>query len=317
MADRLLTAERVAAAPVAQVLTWLDGSTGGLTAAEAAVRLVRDGPNAIRTHRVSALAVLGPPTTQRAARLAGRHRGVVVLPRGQHPGEHHRGHPARQHRTGIVNEYRAERATAALHPRVHHAALVRRDGHFVSVDVTDLVVGDVIRLALREAVPADVRLIEVAGLECNESILSGESTAAAKWTAEVNQGAGLADSTDLAFMGTIVSAGAGVSVVYATGVNAEFGRIAAGLGERIRKPNFRWGYANSPPVAVGCAHVDRVHPHHQSVPAPAGDRVTAVRTGDSSRYHATAAGRRGEHQPGDGITATGQTQGSGQKTCVH
>ena len=52
---------------------------------------------------------------------------------------------------------------------------MRRDGHFIKVDVTDLVPGDVIRLALGEVVPADVRLIEVNGLECNESILSGES----------------------------------------------------------------------------------------------------------------------------------------------
>ena len=59
---------------------------------------------------------------------------------------------------------------------MHHTAVVRRDGRFIKVDVTDLVPGDVIRLALGEAVPADVRLIEVNGLECNESILSGESS---------------------------------------------------------------------------------------------------------------------------------------------
>ena len=46
-----------------------------------------------------------------------------------------------------------------------------------------LVPGDVIRLELGELVPADVRLIEVNGLECNESILTGESTATEKSTA--------------------------------------------------------------------------------------------------------------------------------------
>ncbi len=77
---------------------------------------------------------------------------------------------------GFVNEYRAERASAALHSGVHHTAVVRRDGHSSRVDVTVLVPGDVIRLALGEVIPADVRLIDVNGLECNESILSGEST---------------------------------------------------------------------------------------------------------------------------------------------
>ena len=117
--------------------------------------------------------------------------------------------------------------------------MVRRDGQFTRVDVNALVPGDVIQLALGETVPADVRLIDVDGLECNESILSGESAAAEKSPRPVKAGAGLTDSTDLAFMATIVSAGEGVGVVYATGVDAEFGRIAAGLGERNPRQSSR------------------------------------------------------------------------------
>jgi P-type Mg2+ transporter len=142
---------------------------------------------------------------------------------------------------GFVNEYRAERASAALHSAVHHTAVVRRDGRFDKVDVNELVPGDVIRLALGEAVPADVRLIDVNGLECNESILSGESAASEKSLQPANVVAGLTDSTDLAFMGTIVSAGDGLGVVYATGANTEFGRIAAGLGERQPETEFQAG----------------------------------------------------------------------------
>jgi P-type Mg2+ transporter len=142
---------------------------------------------------------------------------------------------------GFVNEYRAERASAALHSAVHHTAVVRRDGRFDKVDVNELVPGDVIRLALGEAVPADVRLIDVNGLECNESILSGESAASEKSLQPTNAVAGLTDSTDLAFMGTIVSAGDGLGVVYATGANTEFGRIAAGLGERQPETEFQAG----------------------------------------------------------------------------
>jgi Mg2+-importing ATPase len=236
-----LTAELVSTATISDVLTRLDSSTEGLTSAEAEARLVRDGPNAIRTHRVSAIAVLGH---QLRSALLGLLAATALL-------SFFLGDSMQASiigaillvsiALGFVNEYRAERATAALHSRVHHVALVRRDRRFVKIDVTDLVVGDVIRLALGEAVPADVRLIEVTGLECNESILSGESTAAEKWPAEVNHGVGLADSTDLAFMGTIVSAGDGVGVVYAAGVNTEFGRIAAGLGERHPETQFQVG----------------------------------------------------------------------------
>ncbi len=120
--------------------------------------------------------------------------------------------------------------------------MVRRDGLFDKVDVNHLVPGDVIRLSLGEAVPADVRLIDVNGLECNESILSGESAASEKSLQCVNAAdAGLADSTDLAFMGTIVNAGDGIGVVYATGARTEFGRIAAGLGERQPETEFQAG----------------------------------------------------------------------------
>ena len=54
-------------------------------------------------------------------------------------------------------------------------------------------------------------------------------------------GQSLTDMTNLAFMGTIVSAGEGTAVVYATGVNAQFGRLAAGLGERQPETDFQTG----------------------------------------------------------------------------
>jgi Mg2+-importing ATPase len=241
MTDQTLTTARVSATPVAEVLRWLDTSTDGLTGAEAAARLVRDGPNALRTHRVSAIAVLGRQLRSALLGLLAATAALSFFLGDSTQASIIGAILVASIALGFVNEYRAERATAALHSRVHHAALVRRDGHFVKVDVADLVVGDVIRLALGEAVPADVRLIDVTGLECNESILSGESTPAEKWPQQVKIAGALADSTDLAFMGTIVSAGDGIGVVYATGVHAEFGRIAAGLGERHPETDFQLG----------------------------------------------------------------------------
>jgi Mg2+-importing ATPase len=236
-----LTAGHVGSAPLADVLGWLDSSVDGLSSEEAAARVARYGPNALRTQRVSAFAVLG-----RQLRSA-----VLALLAGTAVVSYFLGDTTQAIIIGIilaasiglgfVNEYRAERATAALHSRVHHSAVVRRDGQFIKVDVTALVPGDVIRLALGETVPADVRLTDVTGLECDEGILSGESSASEKSLHVVDTDAALADSTDLAFMGTIVSAGEGVGVVYATGANAQFGRIAAGLGERQPETDFQAG----------------------------------------------------------------------------
>src|SRR6476620_4144002 len=230
-----------ATAAVEEVLARLDSSTDGLSSTEAAARLQRYGPNALRTHRVNALAALGRQLRSAVLGLLAATAVVsyflgattqaiiigVIL--------------AASIGLGFVNEYRAERASAALHSGVHHTAVVRRDGHFSRVDVTVLVPGDVIRLALGEVIPADVRLIDVNGLECNESILSGESTAAEKSTQPVKADAALTDSDDLAFMGTIVGAGEGTGLVCATGVDAQFGRIAAGLGERQPETDFQAG----------------------------------------------------------------------------
>ena len=231
----------VAAAPVDEVLRRLDSSAAGLSSAEAAARLTRYGPNAVRTHHVNALAVLG-----RQLRNA-----VLILLAGTAIVSYFLGDSMQATIIGIIlaasiglgfiNEYRAERAAADLHASVHHNAVVRRDGEFVALAVTALVPGDVIRLSLGEAVPADVRLIDVSGLECNESILTGESTGSEKSPQPVPPGTDLADATDLAFMGTIVSAGEGTGVVYATGKNAEFGRIAAGLDERQPETGFQVG----------------------------------------------------------------------------
>jgi P-type Mg2+ transporter len=239
--EQALTVPRVAAAPLDEVMGWLHSSVAGLSSAEASARLVRYGPNSVRTHGVSAITVLGrqlrnavlallAATAALSFFLGERTQAIIigvilVASIG----------------LGFVNEYRAERASAALHSLVRHTAVVRREGRFVRVDVTDLVPGDVIRLALGEAVPADVRLIDGNSLECNESILSGESTASQKSVRPVNGDAALSDSTDLAFMGTIVSAGDGIGVVYATGVATQFGRIAAGLGGRAPETEFQAG----------------------------------------------------------------------------
>jgi Mg2+-importing ATPase len=236
-----VTTGRAGAAPVREVLQWLDTSEGGLSGAEASARLLRNGPNAVRTHRVGALAVLGRQLRSAVLGLLavtavlsfflGDSKQAIIIGIIL----------AASIGLGFVNEYRAERATAAIHSGVHQTAVVLRDGYFTKVDVTTLVPGDVIRLALGEAVPADVRLIEVNGLECNESILSGESVASEKSLPPANAVADLSDSSDLAFIGTILSAGEGLGAVYATGVNTEFGRIAAGLGERQPETEFQAG----------------------------------------------------------------------------
>lgn len=236
-----LTTAAVASAPLEDVYVWLDTSADGLSSAEAAARLARVGPNSLRTHRLSAWAVLRRQLNNAVLALLAVTAAmsyflgdstqaliigfILLVSIG----------------LGFLNEYRAERASAALHSCVRHYAVVRRDGRTVRLDVNGLVPGDVIELSLGELVPADIRLIAVNGLECNESILTGESAAAEKTSLPASLESALADITDLAFMGTVVTAGDATGVIYATGPAAEFGRIAAGLGERQPETDFQVG----------------------------------------------------------------------------
>jgi P-type Mg2+ transporter len=73
---------------------------------------------------------------------------------------------------GFTNEFRSERAVEALHDRIRHSALTVRDGRAVAVDVTKLVPGDLVRLGVGDVVPADLRLLEADGLECDEAVLT-------------------------------------------------------------------------------------------------------------------------------------------------
>jgi magnesium-transporting ATPase (P-type) len=90
-------------------------------------------------------------------------------------------------------------------------------------------------------IPADLRLLAVAGLDCDESVLTGESLPAEKSAGPVAAGTPLAELSCCALMGTVVQAGSGTGVVVATGGDAEFGRIAVGLGQRQLETEFQVG----------------------------------------------------------------------------
>ncbi|GAA3113997.1 Mg2+-importing ATPase [Kribbella aluminosa] len=144
---------------------------------------------------------------------------------------------------GFGNEFRAEKAAEALHSQIRHETVVLRDGREVAVDVTTLVPGDLVRLRLGEVVPADLRLLSVNRLQCDESVLTGESLPVTKSTDAVDAGSPLAELSCCALMGTVVHSGSGTGVVVSTGPRTEFGKIAAGLNTHPLDTEFQVGLA--------------------------------------------------------------------------
>jgi Ca2+-transporting ATPase len=131
---------------------------------------------------------------------------------------------------GFGQQYRAEKAMAALKKLAAAVATVVRDGTPAAIPAAALVPGDIVHLDAGAIVPADLRLIEARKLKVEEAGLTGESVPAEKQVAALaDAGAPIGDRKNLAYKGTVVTYGRGAGVVVATGMRTELGRIAAML----------------------------------------------------------------------------------------
>jgi Ca2+-transporting ATPase len=128
---------------------------------------------------------------------------------------------------GFVQEYRAERAMAALKQFSVPVIRVRRGGALQEMSARELVPGDIVLLEAGNAVPADVRLLKTAGLRIQEATLTGESEAVEKTVDAIPEAAlPVGDRRNMAYLGTSVTYGRGRAVVVATGMKTELGKIA-------------------------------------------------------------------------------------------
>jgi Ca2+-transporting ATPase len=128
---------------------------------------------------------------------------------------------------GFFQEYRAERAIAALRRLTVPVVRVVRGGRTTEVASTHLVPGDIVQLEAGSVVPADLRLIEAANLRVEEAALTGESEPADKQIEAIDRDdVPLGDRRCMLYTGTQVTSGRGVGVVVATAMNTELGRIA-------------------------------------------------------------------------------------------
>ena len=122
-------------------------------------------------------------------------------------------------------EYRAERAIAALKRLLPHQVTALRDGVACQMAAEELVPGDVILVGDGESVPADCRLIEAFAVRVNLATITGESLPKAR-SAAASAEEDLLRAANVLLAGSTIVAGDGRALVFATGMHTEFGRIA-------------------------------------------------------------------------------------------
>ena len=134
---------------------------------------------------------------------------------------------------GVFQESKAEQAIEALQQIAAATSKVIRDGKQITIHSEDLVVGDIIVLEAGDAVPADARIIECASMKIEEAALTGESVPVDKkvdvLTPNAEGDVPLGDRKNMVFMGSTVVYGRGKAVVTGTGMDTEMGKIADAL----------------------------------------------------------------------------------------
>ena len=134
---------------------------------------------------------------------------------------------------GVIQENKAEKAVEALQKMSAATTKTLRDGKVENIKSEDLVVGDVILLDAGDAIPADCRIFECASMKIEEAALTGESVPVTKL---INALLGkdeneipLGDRKNMAYMGSTLVYGRGKAVVVATGMDTEMGKIATAI----------------------------------------------------------------------------------------
>ena len=127
----------------------------------------------------------------------------------------------------MFQESRAEKAMETLKSWMPEFAKVMRDGELKKISVSEIVPGDIVALDEGDRVPADARLFETFDLWTNNVPLTGESEPQPRVAEAVKTiEKAYMYSPNLVFMSTTVAKGQGKAVVYSTGMNTQFGKIA-------------------------------------------------------------------------------------------
>jgi Ca2+-transporting ATPase len=133
---------------------------------------------------------------------------------------------------GLVQESKAEKALESIQKMSSPHATVMRDGVELVIDVSELVVGDIVLIEAGDYIPADLRIIESVNLKIDEAILTGEAVPVEKKAGIIKEDeVALGDRINSGYMSTVATYGRGVGLITGTGMDTEIGHIATMISE--------------------------------------------------------------------------------------
>lgn len=142
---------------------------------------------------------------------------------------------------GFYQEYKSENIISALKNFLKSYTIVRRDGVEKRIEKSELVPGDIVIVEPGDIIPADIRFIDVQGLEINESVLTGEAEGVSKGDAALPPIEQLYEAKNIGFAGSTVTSGRGIGIVVGTGLHTAFGKISELTSETVRVSSFEVG----------------------------------------------------------------------------
>ncbi len=142
----------------------------------------------------------------------------------------------------FVQESRSGNAAKKLLAMITTTCTVTRAGQEkVEISMEELVVGDIVHLAVGDMVPADVRILEAKDLFISQASLTGESEPLEKTSTRSETGISLTDHTNIAFMGSNVISGTACAVVVSVGDHTLFGAMATDMAGGAVETGFTKG----------------------------------------------------------------------------
>lgn len=228
--------------PAERVIAAARTSAEGLSPAEAAIRLRRDGPNAVGAAQslsglklllrqfespLSLILVFGAVISM--ALREWLDAAIILLIVGG------------SSLLSFTQEYRASKAIAALRERLALKARVLRGGVERAILVGAIVRGDIVQLSAGNLVPADGLVLAAQDCQVTEAALTGESLPVEKAPGVLPAAATMAERTNALFMGSSVRSGSATMLVLHTGGATQFGQIAERVGQQDEETEFGRG----------------------------------------------------------------------------